>query len=226
MNDIILEAYNLSKTYYLENETINVLQDTNLKVRRGSFVVICGPSGSGKSTLLNILGSLDRPTGGKVTFDSVDIFSHDDNRLSTIRNQKMGFVFQFHHLLAEFTCLENVALPVLVNGGSPSLAAKKAQSLLDKFDIGDKGQRLPDEISGGERQRVAIARAMINDPLIIFADEPTGNLDEENTNKLLEVFLNLKNDGRTIILVTHALDIARKGTDVYNLKERRLYAMR
>ena len=226
MSDVILEASSISKTYFLENETINVLQDTNLKVRRGSFVVICGPSGSGKSTLLNILGSLDRPTDGQVTFDSVDIFSHDDIRLSAIRNQKMGFVFQFHHLMAEFTCLENVALPALVNGGSPSIAAKKAQILLDKFDIGDKGKRLPDEISGGERQRVAIARAMINDPLIIFADEPTGNLDEDNTNKLLEVFQNLKSDGRTIVLVTHALDIARRGTDVYNLKERKLNAMR
>lgn len=225
MNDMILEVSNLGKTYFLENETIHVLQGIDLRVNKGSFVVISGPSGSGKSTLLNILGSLDRPTSGEVVFDSVDLFSHDDARLSETRNQKMGFVFQFHHLLAEFSCLENVALPALVNGSSPSRAYQKAQDLLDTFDIGDKRNRLPDEISGGERQRVAIARAMVNDPLILFADEPTGNLDEENTNKLLDVFVGLKDDGRTVVLVSHSLDIARVGTDVYKLKERRLYAV-
>jgi ABC-type lipoprotein export system ATPase subunit len=225
MNDIILEASSLNKTYFLENETIDVLKNTDLKVKKGGFVVITGPSGSGKSTLLNILGSLDRPTSGRVVFDSVDVFSHDDKRLSGIRNKKMGFVFQFHHLLAEFSCLENVALPALVNGSNPTMAYKKAQELLDEFDIGDKRNRLPDEISGGERQRVAIARAMVNDPLIVFADEPTGNLDEENTNKLLDVFVSLKKEGRTVILVTHALDIAKAGTEVYRLRERRLYAM-
>jgi len=225
MSSIILEAFDLCKTYFLENETIDVLRNTTLTVKKGSFVVITGPSGSGKSTLLNILGSLDRPTSGKVMFDSVDIFSHDDRQLSEIRNQKMGFVFQFHHLLAEFTCLENVAMPALVDGSEPDKAYEKAQELLEKFGIGNKRQRLPDEISGGERQRVAIARAMVNDPLVVFADEPTGNLDEENTNKLLQVFLSLKDEGRTVVLVTHSLDIARKGTDVYNLKEKRLYAV-
>lgn len=225
MNDLILEVSRMGKTYFLENETIHVLQDVDLKVNRGSFVVIFGPSGSGKSTLLNILGSLDRPTKGKVMFDSIDLFSHDDTRLSETRNRKMGFVFQFHHLLAEFSCLENVAMPALVNGNAPAEAYRKAQDLLDKFDIGGKRNRLPDEISGGERQRVAIARAMINDPLIVFADEPTGNLDEENTTKLLKVFVGLKNEGRTVVLVTHSLDIAKVGTDVYQLKERRLYAV-
>ncbi len=225
MNDLILEVSRLGKKYFLENETIHVLQDVDLKVNRGSFVVIFGPSGSGKSTLLNILGSLDRPTKGKVVFDSIDLFSHDDTRLSETRNRKMGFVFQFHHLLAEFSCLENVAMPALVNGNVPAEAYRKAQDLLDKFDIGDKRNRLPDEISGGERQRVAIARAMINDPLIVFADEPTGNLDEDNTTKLLKVFVGLKNEGRTVVLVTHSLDIAKVGTDVYQLKERRLYAV-
>ena len=225
MNDIILSASGLSKTYFLKNETIDVLHGVDLEVRRGSFVVILGPSGSGKSTLLHLISGLDRPTGGRIVFDSVDITSHDDARLSQIRNKKMGFVFQFHHLLSEFSCLENIALPALVNGVTPETAYKKAHMLLQRFDIGDKVNRLPDEISGGERQRVAIARAMINDPLIIFADEPTGNLDEGNTNKLLEVFGSLKHDGRTVVLVTHSLDIARVGTDVYRLKEGRLYAV-
>ncbi|UCF69865.1 MAG: ABC transporter ATP-binding protein [candidate division WOR-3 bacterium] len=225
MNDSILSAVGLGKTYYLQNETIDVLEGVDLEVRRGGFVVILGPSGSGKSTLLHIISGLDNPTAGKVVFDSTDITKHDDNRLSEIRNKKMGFVFQFHHLLAEFSCLENVALPALVNGIAPQAAYDKAQDLLEKFSVGDKRNRLPDEISGGERQRVAIARAMINDPLIIFADEPTGNLDEGNTNKLLDVFGSLKDEGRTLVLVTHSLDIARVGSDVYKLKERRLYAV-
>lgn len=225
MNDMILDAIGLSKTYFLKNETIAVLHNIDLKVKRGSFVVILGPSGSGKSTLLHLISGLDRPTGGMVTFDSVDITSHDDVRLSEVRNKKMGFVFQFHHLLSEFSCVENVALPALVNGETPSVAYEKALSLLERFDIGDKQYRLPDEISGGERQRVAIARAMVNDPLIIYADEPTGNLDEGNTSKLLEVFGSLKDEGRTIVLVTHSLDMAKVGTHVYRLREGRLYAV-
>ncbi|UCD06212.1 MAG: ABC transporter ATP-binding protein [candidate division WOR-3 bacterium] len=225
MNDMILDASGLSKTYFLKNETIGVLHGVDLKVKKGRFVVILGPSGSGKSTLLHLISGLDRPTQGTVVFDSVDITSHDDVRLSQIRNKKMGFVFQFHHLLSEFSCLENVALPALVNGVSPSSAYEKALDLLDRFDIGDKKNRLPDEISGGERQRVAIARAMVNDPLMIFADEPTGNLDEGNTNKLLEVFGGLKKEGRTIVLVTHSLEIAKVGTEVYRLKEGRLDAV-
>jgi len=225
MNDMILDAYGLSKTYFLKNETIDVLHGVDLKVKKGSFVVILGPSGSGKSTLLHLISGLDRPTEGTVVFDSVNITSHDDVRLSQVRNKKMGFVFQFHHLLAEFSCLENVALPALVNGDAPSTAYEKALDLLSRFDIGDKKNRMPDEISGGERQRVAIARAMVNDPLMIFADEPTGNLDEGNTNKLLEVFGSLKQDGRTIVLVTHSLDIAKVGTEVYRLKEGRLDAV-
>lgn len=221
----ILETHNIVKTYYLENEIIEVLKGIDLKVAKGSFVVVFGPSGSGKSTLLNILGSLDHPTSGRVMLESVELSSYSDNKLSEIKNKKMGFVFQFHHLLAEFSCLENIALPALVNGTPPSDAYEKALSLLDKFGMADKKNRLPSQISGGERQRVAVARALVNEPLIILADEPTGNLDEENTNKLLEVFVGLKNEGRTMILVTHSLDIAKVGTDVYNLREGRLYAM-
>ncbi len=222
----ILELYDVIKTYYLKNETIDVLNGVDLKVYKGSFVVIFGPSGSGKSTLLNIIGSLDRPTSGRVLLDKVELSSYGDSKLSEIRNRKIGFVFQFHHLLAEFSCLENIALPGLVNGTSPKSVYEKALSLLEKFDMVDKRNRLPEQLSGGEKQRVAIARALINDPLIILADEPTGNLDEENTNKLLDVLLGLNSEGRSIILVTHSLDIAKVAADVYNLKEGRLYAMR
>jgi ABC-type lipoprotein export system ATPase subunit len=224
MNNI-LEAKNITKTYFLENETIDVLKGIDLEVSKGSFVVIFGPSGSGKSTLLNILGSLDHPTTGQVLLESVELLSHNDSQLSEIKNKKIGFVFQFHHLLPEFSCLENVALPALVKGLRPSEADEKALALLDKFGIVDKKNRLPSQISGGERQRVAVARALVNDPLVILADEPTGNLDETNTNKLLKEFIGLKKEGRTMILVTHSLDIAKVGSDVYNLKEGKLYAL-
>jgi len=224
MNNI-LELSNVTKTYYLKNETIEVLKGVDLKVKKGSFVVIFGPSGCGKSTLLNIIGSLDRPTSGDVLLDNIDLFSYGDSKLSEIRNRKIGFVFQFHHLLAEFSCLENIALPGLVNGAFPKTVYKKAMCLLDEFGMADKKNRLPEQLSGGEKQRVAIARAMINDPLIILADEPAGNLDEENTNILLDVFVGLKEEGKTIILVTHSLDIEELGSNVYNLKEGRLYAM-
>lgn len=224
MNNI-LELSNVTKTYYLKNETIEVLKGVDLKVKKGSFVVIFGPSGCGKSTLLNIIGSLDRPTSGNVLLDNIDLFSYGDSKLSEIRNRKIGFVFQFHHLLAEFSCLENIALPGLVNGAFPKTVYKKAMCLLNEFGMADKKNRLPEQLSGGEKQRVAIARAMINDPLIILADEPAGNLDEENTNILLDVFVGLKEEGKTIILVTHSLDIEELGSNVYNLKEGRLYAM-
>ena len=221
----ILSLKDIVKTYFLRNETIEVLKEVRLDVEKGRFIVIVGPSGSGKSTLLNIIGSLDRPTSGTVVLDNVDISLRTDVELSAMRNKKLGFVFQFHHLLAEFTCLENVALPGLLSGQRQKTVNKRAVGLLEKFGMADKLDRLPEQLSGGEKQRVAIARALINDPLLVLADEPAGNLDEGNTNKLIEVFMNLKNEGRTIILVTHSLDIAKAGSDVYNLKEGRLYAM-
>jgi len=221
----LLRVHNVYKTYYLRNETINVLKGAAIDVERGRFVVIIGPSGCGKSTLLNILGSLDQPTEGKVFLDSIDLFSRDSVALSKIRNEKIGFIFQFHHLLPEFSALENIALPALVNGKKPKDAYGLAFFILEKLGMQDKHNRLPEELSGGERQRVAICRALINDPLIVLADEPTGNLDDENTHKLMDVLTSLKQEGRTIILVTHSLDIAKIGTDVYNLKEGKLYAM-
>ncbi|MEO0106816.1 MAG: ABC transporter ATP-binding protein [candidate division WOR-3 bacterium] len=224
MSEILL-AEGIHKTYYLKNEVIHVLRGVDLVVKRGSFVVIYGPSGSGKSTLLNILGSLDKPTSGRVIFDSCVLFNHSDAELSQIRNKKIGFVFQFHYLLPEFTALENIALPALLNGTPKRDAYKKAAELLEVLGMADKRTRRPDELSGGERQRVAIARALINEPILILADEPSGNLDEENKNKLMDVFIDLKNKDRAIVLVTHSLDIAKLGTEVYNLKEGRLHVM-
>ncbi|MGQ9534061.1 MAG: ABC transporter ATP-binding protein [bacterium] len=224
MSDLLI-AENIEKVYYLRNETINVLRGIDLKIEKGKFVVIFGPSGSGKSTLLNILGSLDRPTKGKVWFNNFDLFANDDKSLSRIRNRYIGFVFQFHHLLPDFTVLENVMIPAYLNGMKMQDGYESALKIMDKLGIADKISRLPDELSGGERQRVAIARALINNPLLILADEPTGNLDYENKNKLMEMFLHLKNEERTIILVTHAIDIAKLGDVVYYLKEGRLYGM-
>ncbi|MEO0129179.1 MAG: ABC transporter ATP-binding protein [candidate division WOR-3 bacterium] len=224
MNEILI-AENIEKIYYLKNETINVLRGIDLKVEKGKFVVIFGPSGSGKSTLLNILGSLDRPTKGRVLFNNIDLFTNDDESLSKIRNKHIGFVFQFHHLLPEFTVLENIMLPAYLNGENIKSAQERAFEILKMLGIIDKSSRLPDELSGGERQRVAIARALINNPLLILADEPTGNLDYENMNKLMEMFIHLKNEKRTIILVTHSMDIAKLGDIVYNLKEGKLYAL-
>lgn len=221
----ILELKEVTKTYFLRSETIHVLAGINLQVKQGSFVVVLGPSGSGKSTLLNIMGSLDSPTSGEVLLDSMNLSSYNDHVLSEMRNKKIGFVFQFHHLLPEFTCVENITLPGLVNGRAPRAVRARAVALLEKLGMADKQNRLPEQLSGGEKQRVAIARSLINDPLIVLADEPTGNLDEENTNKLLDILINLKSEGRTIVLVTHAVDIAKKGTDVYNLREGRLYAV-
>jgi ABC-type lipoprotein export system ATPase subunit len=225
MSNIVV-CKGVHKSYYLKNETVNVLRGIDLEAKQGSFVVIFGPSGSGKSTLLNIIGSLDQPTEGKVWVDSIDLFKYPDRELSRIRNRKIGFVFQFHHLLPEFTALENIALPAIMNGTRPKDAQARAHGILDKLNMADKHHRLPDELSGGERQRVAIGRALINEPLLVLADEPTGNLDDENTNKLIDMFIALKSEGRTIILVTHSFDFARLGSDLYNLKEGRLYAMR
>jgi ABC-type lipoprotein export system ATPase subunit len=208
----ILQLSNITKTYFLKSENVEVLNDVNLDVGKGHCVVIVGPSGCGKSTLLNVMGSLDGPTSGRVIVDNIDISSRNDAELSAMRNQKLGFVFQFHHLLAEFTCLENVALPGLLSGEQPKSSYERAEQLLEKFGMVDKLNRLPEQLSGGEKQRAAIARA-------------AGNLDERNTNKLMEVFLSLKDEGKTVIIVTHSLDIAKAGTDVYDLREGRLYVM-
>ncbi len=221
----ILELKAIKKTYYLRHEVIDVLRELDLMVRAGDFIGIYGPSGCGKSTLLNVVGGLDSPTSGDVHLDNINLRDYQDQELSSIRNKKIGFIFQFHHLLPEFTCLENVMLPGLINGVTVREIALKAIGLLEKLGVGDKLNRLPDEVSGGERQRVAVARALINDPLLILADEPTGNLDEDNTSKLMEVFASLNREGRTIVVVTHSFDFQKVCTVNYQLREGKLYVM-
>ena len=198
----MLKAQNLTRTY----DNLQILKGIDLSINRGEVVSIVGASGAGKSTLLHILGSLDRPDGGKVLIDNTDIFALKDNDLAAFRNQKIGFVFQFHNLLPEFTALENVLMPALIGGKEKG---KKATELLEMLGLQDRLHHLPSQMSGGEQQRVAVARALINDPAIVFADEPSGNLDSQNAEELHQLFFKLRQElNQTFVIVTHNENLA------------------
>lgn len=203
----MLSTNNLSKSY----GDLNILKGVSMEVKKGEIVSIVGASGAGKSTLLHIIGTLDRPDSGRVIIDEVDVFSLSATKIAQFRNQKIGFVFQFHHLLPEFSALENVMMPALINKVSVSTAQKKAHSLLDRMQLNDRLHHKPSELSGGEQQRVAIARSLINDPAIILADEPTGNLDSSNSLIIFDMILQLRAElQQTFILVTHNDDLAKQ----------------
>ena len=212
----MLEARKLHKSYHNGNKTIHVLKGVDLSIDSGEFVAVVGPSGAGKSTLLHILGGLDDPTKGEVIFEKENIYGLSDLALCKIRNERIGFVFQFYHLLPEFTVLENVLMPVLINAGSgrksPELK-KDALELLARVGLGERATHFPNQLSGGEQQRVAIARALINEPEIILADEPTGNLDSKSGEEIIR-FLGEQNQKhhRTVILISHS-DYAKKYAD-------------
>lgn len=209
MNNYILKAEDLHKTYKTTAEELGVLKGVNLGIKKGEFVSVIGPSGSGKSTLIHILGALDRPTRGKVYLNSVDLFANSDTTLSRVRNNAIGFVFQFHHLLPEFTALENVVLPARIGGRSDSECVKRGRDLLCEVGLEQRAEHRPGELSGGERQRVAVARALMNEPQIVLADEPSGNLDRENSEILLNLLLQLNKEKQiTFLVVTHNEDIA------------------
>jgi len=194
----------IAKNIYKSYEGLEVLKGINLNIPKSSITSIIGKSGSGKSTLLHILGSLDDPDKGEVMIDGQNLSKMTKKEISLFRNQKIGFVFQFHHLISEFTALENVCIPALINKVSKSEATQKAEKLLNYLGIFDRKEHKPSEMSGGEQQRVAMARALINDPAIVFADEPTGNLDTQTSAELHEMLVNLKNDfGQTFVIVTH-----------------------
>ncbi len=197
-----LEILNISKSYRKSNNVIQVLSNFNLSLEKGESVVIVGPSGSGKSTLMHIIGGLDRPDAGAVIFNGEDIFK-PGYPLDQYRNKKVGFVFQFHYLLNDFTALENVAMPSMIAGTPINKAIKHAEFLLDKVGLSDRYHHHPNELSGGEQQRVAVARALMNEPELLLADEPTGNLDGANTMEIMKIFDKLKSEGVTIIMVTH-----------------------
>ena len=217
-----LVAENLKRVYQEGSKEVIALSEINLSLKRGEILVIFGPSGSGKSTLLHLLAGLDRPTEGKVWLNGADLSGFSDEELARLRNEKFGFIFQFYHLLSEFTIAENVILPLLIGRKRESykIYQEKAISLLAEFGLSERMNFRPAQLSGGEQQRTAIARALINNPEIIFADEPTGNLDREASNSFLQSIrkLNQKNH-QTFLLATHNQAVARVASRVLNLRE-------
>jgi putative ABC transport system ATP-binding protein len=198
----------LTKIYKLGDFEIHAMRGINLTIEKNEFVAIMGPSGSGKSTFMNILGCLDRPTKGSYFLDGEDVSRFDRNNLARIRNRKIGFVFQTFNLLSRTTAVENVELPLLYNGSSPKNRDEKARKALSMVGLEGRENHYPNQLSGGQQQRVAIARALVNDPAIILADEPTGNLDTKTSIEVMEIFQNLNQQGITIVLITHEKDIA------------------
>lgn len=212
----MLQAQNLSKNY----GSLTVLKKVSLKIEKGDFIAIVGPSGAGKSTLLHLLGGLERPDMGKVLFNQEDIFRLSHKKQFSFRNKNMGFVFQFHHLLPEFTAAENVALPLWIAGDEKNDALRKAQEALEAVGLKERMTHKPTELSGGEQQRVAIARAIVNKPSIIFADEPTGNLDTENAQSVHQLFLKLRDQYQlTFVIVTHNQDLAKLADKTWVMKD-------
>jgi lipoprotein-releasing system ATP-binding protein len=198
-----------AKSIYKSYGQLQILKGVDLEVKRGEIVTIVGASGAGKSSLLNILGTLDRPDSGQLYINDIELSQLNNKNLSDFRNRKIGFIFQFHHLLAEFTALENVCIPAFIAGVSKSEAEKKAKELLNLLGLGDRVSHKPNQLSGGEQQRVAVARALINNPALIFADEPSGNLDSVNALELHELFIKLRKDfNQTFVIVTHNEDLA------------------
>ncbi|MDY6084642.1 MAG: ABC transporter ATP-binding protein [Dialister sp.] len=205
----VIQLQDIGKSYFLENHTeVPVLTQIDLIIERGEFVSVMGPSGAGKSTLMNILGCLDRPTKGSYLLDGEEVASLNDNQLAYTRNKKIGFVFQSFNLLPRLSALDNVILPMIYGNVYKSERKERAARMLAAVGLGDRRDHMPAEMSGGQRQRVAIARALVNDPAIIMADEPTGNLDSKSTKEVMEIFSNLHKAGKTVILVTHELSVA------------------
>jgi len=214
----LLRTENLVKTYRSGPEIIEVLKGITMAVRAGEIVVIMGPSGVGKSTLLNIIGTLDKPTGGRVWIDKQNMSQLDDARLARFRNQHIGFVFQFHYLLPEFTALENVLIPRMIKGNDWKKDRQRAIQLLEEVGLGARLHHRPNQLSGGEQQRVAVARALMNQPKLVLADEPTGDLDRRNSEALFELILSLnKKYNQTFIIVTHNEMFAERAHRVIHL---------
>ena len=205
----IIRCQQLSKVFTQGGLNVSVLNEVNLNIERGEQVAIVGTSGSGKSTLLQLLGGLDIPSSGEIIVDGVDIASLSDKARGSLRNRALGFVYQFHHLLSELTCLENVMMPLLIRGDTSRSAAQQASSILEKVGLDGRLQHKPAELSGGERQRAAIARAMVTKPLCVLADEPTGNLDQRTAKKVHELMVSLNKElGTSFVIVTHDLELA------------------
>jgi lipoprotein-releasing system ATP-binding protein len=223
MSKTIVILKNVEKSFMSGKEKINVLRSINLEVEEGEFITITGPSGSGKSTLLHILGGLLHPDSGDVILQGKPIYKYKDAELARIRNEKIGFIFQFHHLLFDFSVLENLAIPLLIRGSNLKRAYKKAEELLSLVDLEHRVHAKPRTLSGGERQRVAVLRAIVNDPLLLLADEPTGDLDQAHSDVVLKMLSKIQREsGMTVILVSHNQRVAQMGKKTYNLVEGKL----
>ncbi len=209
MSDAIIRVSGLERSYVMGTETVHALRGMDLQIRRNEYVAIMGPSGSGKSTLMNLMGCLDTPTAGEYWLNGQEVSRMSDDALARVRNKEIGFVFQTFNLLPRATALQNVELPLVYAGVPSAERRRKASAALERVGLGDRMDHRPNELSGGQRQRVAIARGLVNDPALLLADEPTGNLDSTTTEEILGVFERLHEQGQTIIIVTHESEVAQ-----------------
>jgi len=219
MSDAVIHLEEIKKSYIMGKQELQVLKGITLDILRNEYVALMGPSGSGKSTLMNILGCLDSPTAGKYILNGHDVSTMLDNDLADIRNKEIGFVFQQFNLLPRLTALENVALPLVYAGINKKTRTEMAQEVLRKVDLMDRSHHKPNELSGGQCQRVAIARALVNNPSIILADEPTGNLDTKTSYEIMNIFAKIHDEGNTVVLVTHEEDISNYAKRVIRLRD-------
>jgi putative ABC transport system ATP-binding protein len=216
---MLIAIKNLNKTYIMGAERVEALKDVSLDIAKNEYVALMGPSGSGKSTLMNLLGCLDSPTHGSYSLNGIEVGTMDDGDLAEVRNKQIGFVFQTFNLMPRLSALENVALPLVYAGYSKAERLEKAKKVLEAVGLGDRMLHKPNELSGGQRQRVAVARALVNDPAIILADEPTGNLDTRTSYEIMALFEQIHAQGNTVILVTHEQDIAEHAHRIVRLRD-------
>lgn len=215
----VISVKDLKKTYIMGLTQVNALQSVTIDISKNEYVALMGPSGSGKSTLMNLLGCLDSPSNGQYWLNGIEVSTMDDSELAEVRNKQIGFVFQTFNLLPRLSALENVALPLVYAGFSKEERLEKARKTLESVGLGDRVMHRPNELSGGQRQRVAIARALVNDPAIILADEPTGNLDTKTSHEIMGLFELIHQAGNTVILVTHEQDIAQHAHRIVRLRD-------